>query len=272
MIINVDEYDKISFQKQIKEEGYCVVKDVVPTELLEQLKKETLNAINKEAEFHGGIQYRDYGIVQACPMYGGSFLSILENRKLMEPFNHIMGEGSILYVYISSCMPPQGKNFSSRIHVDRPRHFPNYCECLAGLVMLTDFTKENGSTYILPSSHNDIEQPSEEFFFENAIQIEAPAGSVLYFNLRLWHAGGFNNTHEWRQALALGVVRPNLKQKFDFPAMIQHFGVNTDHITDYAKQKLGYFSIPPKSLEEFYGSEELRTYKEISEWKVNYQS
>lgn len=272
MMIDIDDYNKELFQRQIKEEGYCVVKNVISKDELEQLKKETLIAIYKEAEFHGGTEYRDFGIVQACPMYGGSFLTLLENKKLMEPFNDVMGEGSILYVYISSCMPPYGKNFSSRIHVDRPRLFQNYCECLAGLVMLTDFTKENGSTYILPSSHNDSDQPSEQYFYENAIQIEAPAGSVLYFNLRLWHAGGFNNTDEWRQALALGVVRPNMKQKFDYPAMIQHYDVNTDHITDYAKQKLGYFSIPPKSLEEFYGPDEIRTYKEVSEWKVKFQS
>ncbi len=270
MFLDLSEYNSNVFLNAINEYGYCVVKNVIPNEIIEKLKLEILAAIEKESNFHGTKNHRDYGIIQACPMYGGTFLSLLDDKNLMEPFNHIMGKGSILYVYISSCMPPNSKNFSSRIHVDRPKLFPHYCECLAGLVMLSDFTKENGSTYLLPSSHNLKQQPTNDYFYSNAIQIEAPAGSVLYFNLRLWHAGGQNMTDDWRHALALGVVRPNMKQKFDLPAMIKHHGVNTDHITDYAKQKLGYFAIPPKSLEEFYGPEEIRTYREISEWNIQY--
>jgi ectoine hydroxylase-related dioxygenase (phytanoyl-CoA dioxygenase family) len=268
MQIDIKDIDQYLFTKAINEEGYCVVENVLGSDIVLKLREETEKAIALEAEYHGGINYRDYGVVQACPMYGGTFLSILDNKQLMEPFNYIMGEGSILYVYISSSMPPFKPNFSSRVHVDRPRLFPNYCECFAGLIMLDDFTENNGSTLVLPGSHNSPEKPDDDYFYTHAKTIISSAGSVLYFNLRLWHAGGLNNTSAWRHALALGVVRPYLKQKFDLPGMIKKHEIDTSYITDYARQKLGYFAISPSTLDEFYGPIEKRTYKEKSEWEI----
>lgn len=134
--------------------------------------------------------------------------------------------------------------------------------------MLDDFTKENGATYFLPRSQYTTEKPEDAWFYKNAIQIEAPAGSVFYFNLRLWHSGGFNRTDKWRHALALGVVRPYLKQRYDLPKMLERNHTDISHISDYAKQKLGYFAIPPSSLDEFYGKTNERTYKELSEWEI----
>lgn len=261
-------FSKTDFCRAIREQGFYIVRNLISSETIQQLTSATENAIRSEAAYHGTTDYRDYGVVQACPMYGGAFIDLLDHRELMEPFNWVMGEGSMLYVYISSCMPPHAPNFSSRMHVDRPRLFPNYTECLAALVLLTDFTEENGATWFLPASHHQENPPDESFFYQNAQRLIAPAGSVMYFNLRLWHAGGMNQTDRWRHALALGVVRPYLKQKFDLPGMIRHQGIDESSISDYAKQKLGYFAIPPKSLDEFYGPPEKRTYREISEWQI----
>jgi hypothetical protein len=260
--------DKDSFRKAILEQGFCLVPGVLSKYEVSKLRKATEDAIAKEAAFHGSTDYKDYGVVQACPMYGGEFLNLLDNRKFMDPFNWVMGEGSILYVYISSSMPPHGKNASTRVHVDRPRVFDGYCECLAGLVLLDDFTRENGSTYYLPKSQYIREEPNSEYFYQHAKQIEAPAGSVFYFNLRLWHAGGENKTDRWRHALALGVVRPYLKQRFDLPKMLEKHNVDISKLSEYAKQKLGYNAIPPAGLDEFYGDPSRRTYKEIPEWQV----
>jgi ectoine hydroxylase-related dioxygenase (phytanoyl-CoA dioxygenase family) len=175
-----------------------------------------------------------------------------------------MGEGSIIWTYISSSIPPHYKNFSTRIHVDRPRLFADYIECLGSVIYLDDVFDENGSTWILPGSQNRADEPSEEEFYKSAIQISAPAGSVFYFNTRLWHAGGFNHTDQWRHALGIGVVRPYLKQKFDFPKIIRH----EQDVSDYVKQKLGCFAIPPASLDEFWATDDKRSYREKSEWEM----
>ena len=163
-------------------------------------------------------------------------------------------------------MPPGSPNFSSRIHVDRPRVFQDFCECFGGLLLLDDFTEENGGTFYLPGSHIVKEKPEEAYFYAHAKRLIAPAGSVFYFNLRIWHAGGLNKTNQWRHALALGMVRPYLKQRFDLPKMMAKHNVDVSHLSDYAKQKLGFNAIPPSSLDEFYGPIEMRTYKEKGEY------
>ncbi len=267
MRVDISNYNKEEFVKAIHKDGFCVVENVVSKSEVARLRVAAQNAIDKEAAYHGNTSYRDYGVVQACPMYGGSFLDLIENKPFIEPFNDVMGEGCILYVYITSSMSPGNPNSSSRIHVDRPKVFADYCECLGGLLLLDDFTEENGGTFYLPGSHTQQEQPDEKYFYSNAENLIAPAGSVFYFNLRIWHAGGKNKTNIWRHALALGMVRPYLKQRYDLPKLLKNSNVDISNVSDYAKQKLGYFAIPPSSLDEYYGPEEIRTYKEKSEYK-----
>jgi hypothetical protein len=55
-------------------------------------------------------------------MYARSFVDVLGNMKVMGPIEKILGEGSIVYAYTSSSMPPGGTNYSYRIHVDCHTH------------------------------------------------------------------------------------------------------------------------------------------------------
>lgn len=53
------------------------------------------------------------------------------------------------------------------------------------MILLCDFTKENGVPYILPNSREMTEPPSEEYFYKNVLQITGKAGDVIYINLRI---------------------------------------------------------------------------------------
>lgn len=257
------------FKNAIKTKGCFMAHNYLEDHLVQRLRDASINAIQKEVEYHGTTNFKDYGAVQVCPLYGGAFIDILDVPKFVEPFEKIMGEGCIIWSYITSSMPPEKPNFTSRIHVDRPRLFPGYCESLGALVLLSDFNEENGATWYLEGSHERLEQPSEEEFYKDAKRIIASAGSVFYFNLRLWHAGGINLTNDWRHAISIGMVRPYLKQKFDLPGMLQNIRYDIDSISSSAKQKLGFNAIPPKSLDEFWGKNGVKkTYTELSEWKI----
>lgn len=252
------------FLNEIEDKGFSVVRNVINQDTVSNLIKELKIAIDKEVEYHGSIDYKDYGNIQAIPMYSESFLNILDNKDLIEPYNMVLDDGCIIYVYMSSSLPPNGRNFATRIHVDRPRLIQGFKESFNGLILLSDFTIENGATYLLPGSHKLEEMPDEKYFYENAVRLTAKAGDVFYFDPRLWHAAGVNNTNEWRYAIAIGMVRPYLKQKFDIPKMLENKDLS--NLSDYALQKLGLFSIPPSSLDEYYGPVEKRTYTQKSEW------
>jgi len=262
---NPSNFHKSDFLSAIDEQGYAVVENLLDKDFCEKAIPELETAIEKEAAFHGTKEYKDYGTLLVCPIYGGSFLELPANEKLMEPFNWILGDTSIIYVYTSSSVPPQKTNYTARIHVDRPHFIPGYIEALGCLVLLNDFTEENGGTWILPGSHKTAEEPDKDYFYKNAIRLSAPAGSVFYFNLRLWHASGFNATNQWRHCLGIGMVRGYLKQRIDLPRALSQ--IDLSGVSDFGLQKLGFFAQPPSSLSEYYLPLAERKYRQRSEWE-----
>jgi len=258
---------KEDFLDAINIQGFAIVEDMLTSHFCEQLVHELEAAIESEAVFHGTKEYKDYGMLLACPIYGGQFLKLVDNEALMKPFDWILGDTSIIYVYTSSSMPPHQTNYSARIHVDRPNFIPGYTEALGCLVVLNDFTEENGATWVLPASHHQKEPPDENFFYKNAIRITASQGSVFYFHLRLWHAGGLNTTDQWRHSVGIGMVRSYLKQRIDLPRALMSNKTDLAGISDFGLQKLGFFSQPPTSLAEFHAPIEQRSYRQRSEWE-----
>lgn len=258
--------DAEKFLHSIEIDGFYVHERAISPDLISGLRSDLLVAIEKEAELRGGRESRDYGMLLACPVYGGKFLQLVEQQSLFLPFDWILGPNSIIYVYTSSCMPPHAKNYTSRIHVDRPHHIPGFVEAMGCLILLDDFTEDNGATWVLPGSHLTENQPDEPYFYANATRILAPKGSILYFNLRLWHAGGINTTDDWRCAIGIGMVRPYLKQRIDLPLALEKSNVDLTSLTKSGLQRLGFHSRPPSSLEEYCAPPDMRPYRQASEW------
>lgn len=264
---NIHNLNKKQFLDKFSQTGFCVVENVYDNDFLDLVNLELHEAITIErSKFSNEPNFR-HGMLLACPIYGGKLLEVLENEKYFEPAEWILGNTCIIWVYTSSCVPPNQINHASRIHVDRPYFINNYNEGVGTLILLDDFTNENGATYFLSGSHIDEQQPDTDFFYKNATRLIASKGSVVYFNLRLWHAGGRNLTDKWRNALGIGIIRPFYKQRIDLPKAMQH--INIDKLSEKTLQKLGYYSIPPSSIEEYYKNSKILEYKQPSEWKEN---
>jgi ectoine hydroxylase-related dioxygenase (phytanoyl-CoA dioxygenase family) len=252
--------DPDTFAKQLQEEGYCIVENIFSKEFADQTKKELEVAIEKETEYHKTTNYNDYGMVLLCSLYGGNFLEIFNNKPFIDYIETAIGEGSIVYAYTSSSMPPNKTNYSRRIHVDSPRIIPGYMTNLGVTIALDDFTEENGATYFLPKSHTLSTPPDEEYFYANAKRFIAKAGSVWFFNARIWHAGGENTTNMWRHGLTLNVCRPYMKQRIDIPRAMSE--MDTAIISEKALQKLGFLAQTPANYDEYYVPAEKRKYRQ----------
>ena len=248
---------------EISTNGYCILPDVLDPDFITQTTKELENAIQKEAQYHHSENYSDFGMVLLCALYGGAFIDLFDNSKLMEAFNVILGEGCIVYAYTSSSMPPHKTNYSKRIHVDCPRLIPGYITNVGATILLDDFTEENGATWFLPSSQNTPEPPSEDHFYSHGKRLIAKAGSVFIFNARLWHAGGENHTAKWRHALTINMCRPYMKQRIDIPRAMQHMDLSA--VSPSALQKLGFLSQVPANYDEYYVPFENRKFKQPAE-------
>ena len=127
------------------------------------------------------------------------------------------------------------------------------------LVMLDDFTEDNGATYLLNGSHRLREKPSDEVFFRDAVRAVGPAGSVVMFNSNLWHAAGINRSSRPRRALTIVFTRPFVKQQLDYPRALGYD--RADSFSPTLRQLLGYNARVPASLEEWYQPPERRMYK-----------
>lgn len=262
---SIQSITKDSFLDEFKNNGFVVIEDVFTPQFSTELIPELQIAIKNESKTYHSVNHNDYGMLRACPIYGGKFLEVLENKNYLQPFNWLLGDTCIIWVYTSSCLPPNSGNYASRIHVDRPHFIPNFNEGVGSLILLDDFTEENGATYFLPKSHLKADEPDDEYFYKHAIRLIAPKGSVFYFNLRMWHAGGVNTTQNWRNALGIGMIRPYYKQRIDLPRIMN--SVDISELSDIAKQKLGYFCQPPVSLEEYYANEKIKNEMQPSEWQ-----
>ena len=65
---------------------------------------------------------------------------------------------------------------------------------------LDDFTDENGATRFAPGSHKLNRAPRAEDASCETAPMEAPAGSIVVFESRVWHKTGFNRTQDQRRA------------------------------------------------------------------------
>ena len=130
------------------------------------------------------------------------------------------------------------------------------------LIPLVDLTLENGATYYLPESHNKEDKPEEDYFHKNCKRLIIKAGSAFYFNTRMWHSGGINTTDKWRHAITMNMCRPWMKQRVDIPGVMK--GMDLSNFSDTALQKLGFFSQPPRSYDEYFAPVEQRKFKQVS--------
>ena len=73
-----------------------------------------------------------------------------------------------------------------------------------------DFTKANGGTRIIPGSHKLNRLPRPEEDAPAWISVEAPAGSLVIFESRLWHQTGDNVTDEVTRAAIFGFYQKPL--------------------------------------------------------------
>ena len=242
--------------------GFTKIPQVVDGEFIAKMKEEVFEAIEKENEYHGSNEYRTYGVVSMPPIYGGTFIDIFTNEKFLAPFNHLIGEGCIAYTINTSCIPPKQKIFTTRIHVDSPRIIENYITFVVGMLLLDDFTTENGATWFLPSSQTCPDQPSEEEFYSKAVRFTGKAGDLCIFDPRVWHAGGSNESNKHRSAFLVGMVRPWMKQRFDIPRIMENNGIMESQIPVKAAQKLGFHSQMPASYDEFFAPPEKRKFKQ----------
>ncbi|NJN34194.1 MAG: phytanoyl-CoA dioxygenase [Saprospiraceae bacterium] len=249
------------FLLHIKQNGWVKFDAMLDAEQLTDLNRALAKAYDtcRAIQLENGVNVNTDGTVHHLLGQDEAFLDFLKSGALQDHVKAFFGANYILNSY-GGVINMKGKlAYVGNIHRDI-RTFYNMPMMINMLVMLDDFTLENGATWALTGSHLKDEQPDSDFFYTNADRITGKAGDIVLFDSLLWHATGKNHTDFERRALTLTFTRPFQKQQLDYPRFLGY-----DRMMEFSeelRQIIGYNARVPSNLSEWYQPIETRYYKQ----------
>jgi ectoine hydroxylase-related dioxygenase (phytanoyl-CoA dioxygenase family) len=250
---------------ELREKGFTIIRNLVPINWLDLLSialdKEFIN--HRQTQISNNNDIKTDGVALHVLVGDPIFIEFLDYLQKKDFFRFLsesfFNSKCIINSFSGLNNLPKLPNFSAVIHRDLRFYSGEFPIMLNCLLMVDDFTEENGGTYLLPYSHLEESKPSEQAFFSNAIQAVGKKGDMLVFNSNVWHSSAPNETQQSRRAIPITVSRSFMKQLLDYPRAI---GYNRlDDFNLELQQLLGYHSRVPASLDEWYQPEDKRYYK-----------
>ena len=246
----------------LERDGWLLVPDAVDPALRARLVAdlERAHADQRKIQIANGVGDGTDGTVHHLPLAGGAFLDLLDaGTPAAGVLDEFFGGPYIINTYGGVLNLPDNLSYVGRIHRDL-RSFSGGLHLMAQwLVMLDDFTEENGATYLLSGSHRLPDPPAQDDFFRDATRAVGRAGSIVVFDSNLWHAAGVNRSRGPRRALTLAFTRPFMKQQLDYPRALGY--ERGESLSPSLRQLLGYNARVPASLDEWYQPPERRMYQ-----------
>ncbi|KAI1102025.1 PhyH-domain-containing protein [Jackrogersella minutella] len=192
--------DIAQVKQDIREFGYGFVKNALTPTQVALVKK----AVQEQAagERKAGVARMDGGAdatngpnqrLWALCNKGDEFLDLLNHPLIDEIVPWIIGDHALLHSYIANIARPG--NVPMQMHTDQVAIQPSIRDIAFGvniMFYLTDLHASNGATRVIPGSHIGHVAPADVFSTDGTIAAEAPAGTALVFESRLWHATGAN--------------------------------------------------------------------------------
>ncbi|MDB3892432.1 phytanoyl-CoA dioxygenase family protein [Alphaproteobacteria bacterium] len=175
-------------------------------------------------------------------------LALVDIPQVGQIFNEIIDEDHVLVACnaINRCKSQEnpdaievGQNWhTDSRYIGQKRMQPGVF--FSVMVMLDDFTTENGATSYVPNSHLRTDRPKRDGQYEG-IEITGHAGDVVIFDSGLWHKGG--EASKKRRWSVFNLYGPwFIKPYFNFPLMLE------DKVNDISKSSarlLHFNSTPP---------------------------
>ena len=252
----------VDFDYLMQTRGWIIFEPVVPGELLDRMREDIAEHVERcgRLQVAAGINPAPDGTAHHALGSGDSLDEFLARRFLAPFVSRFFGDAPyILHAFNPVTVAPDGRSYLHRIHRDVGTHAGSFRLLLNMLVMVDDFTMENGATHILSGSHLSADRPPDETFWSDAKRILGRAGSIVLFDSNIWHAAGVNVSDQRRTALTLSFSRPFYKPQMDYARFLgPDYGV---HLSDDLRQLLGYNAQVPTDYSEWYRPLATRLYR-----------
>lgn len=241
--------------------GFSVIEGVIGRDEADGLRAKLDELYREQIREFGEARLRElneFEIHRGLLLADAAFAELVTHPRVLELVDTIVGPTAILNLQNASAASPGAVHFQSLFHRDFAKDFvASKCLALNAFWCITDFTAENGATWVVPGSHRAPELPSDAFIEANKVQLVTPAGSILLWDGLLLHKAGYNTTQQTRYGINHMYTRPFIKQQMDYPAYLADRYPKESRLG----QLLGLWSVPPKSVREFRVDPDQRTYR-----------
>lgn len=248
------------FLSEMQTQGWSLFDSVVPENELKELRValDDACAACADVQIRNGLRNTE-GTAHHVLVFEGAFMDFLTRYHLNAEIEAFFQSKYILNSFGAVVTHKETSSYAMNMHRDVRTFTGDVKLILNFLLLLDDFTIENGATYLLTGSHTRAERPSPDAFSREAHRLTGKAGSICLFDSNLWHAAGQNQTDTPRRALTLTFSKGLVKPQFDF---IRFFGeARVAQMDLRLRQMLGWDARVPASLEEWYQPVESRLYK-----------
>lgn len=248
------------FDAHMEEKGWIIFEQAIEPALVEQMREDIHKAyaICREYQTRNGIDQDTSLTVHHLVGQFDSFLDCLGAYPIYPFIERYFAGQFILNSFGGAINTRDSQSYAQRVHRDIRSFSGDTPLLLNTLVMLDDFTADNGATWMLSGSHKAAAKPSDEYFQAHAEQAIAPAGSILMFNSNVWHAGGTNLTEQLRRSVTPMFSKPFMKQQFDYPRALGYD--RGPQLDERLRQVIGYNARVPATLDEWYQPPAKRMY------------
>jgi ectoine hydroxylase-related dioxygenase (phytanoyl-CoA dioxygenase family) len=221
-------------------DGYVIIKDLLSTEQCAAIRSSGLPLLNHTGRnsFEGVQTQRVYNVLSKTRTLDDlaehpRVLGLLD--RLFLP-NYLLSQSQIINIQPGEA--PQALHFDDAFYrIPRPRPPLGVGTVWA----IDDFTAENGSTVIVPGSHNwDADELPNR---TDAIPAIMPAGSVVVFLGTTWHGGGHNKSKKARFAVTHQYCEVYMRQQENYLLELSKSTVR--QMSPQMRALVGYSIHPP---------------------------
>jgi ectoine hydroxylase-related dioxygenase (phytanoyl-CoA dioxygenase family) len=193
------QFDLAKLKTDLDEYGFVVLHNLIPTDQANHMATRLMEIQNRQPDAHklyqnlrGVFNYDDED----------TFVPLVTHPVYLELAKHLVGDGMQM-AEVGAVWNKPGAS-AGGWHADVPigwfarqgRPIPRTCFMVNCIWMLTEFTRENGGTQIIPFSQNSLRVPQPQGEYPHAVPAEGPAGSIVIFHGSIWHRSGPNTTKD----------------------------------------------------------------------------
>src|SRR5438045_4426074 len=154
------------FSKEINEKGWVKFEQVLTKDTIAEINNAISPAYEncRRIQIENGVASNTDGTVHHVLCQGSAFLEFIKQLYLDEYIFSFFSSPYILNSFGAIINIKNKLSYVGNIHRDI-RTFYNVPMMINMLVMLDDFTLENGATYFLTRSNKTVEEPGKDFFY-----------------------------------------------------------------------------------------------------------